>query len=191
MRTARPFLALLLLSGTAAAERVPVYVTLMGEPVLGARGERHPFYRWFAQADANRDGSLDMVEMQKDAARFFATLDVDHDGRIGPDEIARYETDVAPPAVRAAGGLVGFSGKALSSTSRAREAPVTGTRLADGLDTPEANLGEVPEPVTATDINFNGSVSASEFSSAASRRFSAHDSNRDGRLEAKELTSDK
>jgi hypothetical protein len=191
MRAACPLLALIMLSGTSAAQRVPVYLTLMGEPVLGARGERQPFYRWFAEADANRDGSMDMVEMQKDAARFFATLDVDHDGRIGPDEITRYETEVAPPAVRAAGGLVGVSVQALSPTSRNSEPPITGTRLANQLDGPGANLGEVPEPVTAADTNLNGSVSAGEFNSAASRRFFGHDTNHDGRLDPKELMSDK
>jgi hypothetical protein len=189
MRRALPLLALISASGTSA-QRVPVYLTLMGEPVLGAQGERHPFRGWFAQDDANRDGSIDLIELQKDAARFFATLDVDRDGRIGPDEISRYETEVAPPALRAAGGLTGVSSQRLSRTSRDREPPVTGSRLPDELDSTGPSFGDVPEPVTAADTNLNGSVSASEFNSAASRRFFAHDLNGNGRLEPKELMSD-
>jgi Ca2+-binding EF-hand superfamily protein len=34
--------------------------------------------------------------MQADSERFFGLLDVNHDGEIDPDEITRYEVDVAP-----------------------------------------------------------------------------------------------
>lgn len=192
MRRTLPFLAVVLLSEPSAAQSVPVYLTMMGEPILGVRGERNPFYSWFAQADTNHDGSIDPAEMQRDSDRFFATLDVDRDGKIGPDEITRYETEVAPPAVRAAGGMIGIPTDAMSPTSSDSEPPLTGTRLPDDLGAGSAvNLGEVPEPVTMADTNLNGSVSAAEFNSAASRRFFAYDTNHDGRLEPQELMSGK
>ena len=189
MRRVLPFLALVSLSEMSAAQRVPIYLTVMGEPIPGVRGERHPFYRWFGQADTNRDGSIDGAEMLQDSQRFFATLDVNGDGMIGPDEITRYETEIAPPAVRAAGGMVGVATKAVSRTSSDREPPLTGTRLPDNFDRPSVNLSEVPQPVTMADTNLSGSVSAAEFNSAASRRFVARDANHNGRLEAQELMS--
>src|SRR4029453_267892 len=156
MRTALPLLAVVLLSEPSAAQRVPIYLTLMGEPIPGVRGERNPFHSWFAQADTNHDGSIDPAEMQRDADRFFATLDLDRDGKIGPDEITRYETEIAPPAGRAAGGVTGIPIDAMSPTSTDAEPPLTGTRLPDDLDTTSAvNLGEVPEPVTMADTNLN------------------------------------
>ena len=187
MRKALPLFALIFLSEMSVAQRVPVYLTLMGEPVRGVRGEKHPFYQWFAQADMNRDGSIDAAEMLRDTQRFFAALDGDLDGTIGSDEITRYEIEIAPPEVRAAGGMAGVTTQAISRTSRNREPPLTGTRLSDNLGTPSVNLGEVPEPVTMADTNLNGSVSATEFNSAASRRFVAHDANHNGRLELQEL----
>lgn len=189
MRRALPLIALVFLSEMSVAQRVPVYLTLMGEPILGIRGEKRPFYQWFAQADTNHDGSIDAAEMLRDAQRFFGTLDVDHDGTIGPDEITRYETEIAPPAVRAAGGMVGVATQAISRTSSNREPPLTGTRLPEDFDAPSVSLSEVPQPVTMADTNLNGSVSAAEFNSAAARRFVAHDANHNGRLELQELMS--
>jgi Ca2+-binding EF-hand superfamily protein len=43
--------------------------------------------------------------MTQDAERFFASLDVNHDGEIDPDEINRYETAIAPQNRRALGLL--------------------------------------------------------------------------------------
>ena len=72
------------------------FISPMGEPFfVHGQGDK-PLADWFAQADSNRDGSLSAAEMQADADRFFALLDSDHDGEIGPDEITRYEQVIAP-----------------------------------------------------------------------------------------------
>lgn len=51
---------------------------------------------WFNQADANHDGALTAAELQQDAARFFVTLDVRRDGEIDPEDVDRYENEIAP-----------------------------------------------------------------------------------------------
>ena len=68
----------------------------MGEPFRPTSRDTSGLALWFAQADGNHDGRLTLEEMQADAGRFFALLDVGHDGEIDPDDIVRYETVVAP-----------------------------------------------------------------------------------------------
>ena len=81
-----------------------LFVSPMGEPFTGDRGG-DALASWFQQADGNRDGSLTKVEMEQDAERFFTLLDVNRDGEIDPDEITRYETQIAPPNRRSLGLL--------------------------------------------------------------------------------------
>ena len=97
-----PFLIVPLAAAAASASGVPTqhnyrhaFVSPMGEPFY-ADGSRGALEAWFNQADRNRDGVLTTEEMQADAERFFATLDADHDGEIGPDEITHYENVIAP-----------------------------------------------------------------------------------------------
>ncbi|HEX5183758.1 MAG TPA: EF-hand domain-containing protein [Allosphingosinicella sp.] len=73
-----------------------VFLSPMGEPFRSDDVNADNVGAWFAQADRNHDGAITMDEMQADAARFFETLDTDHDGEIDPTEIARYETEIAP-----------------------------------------------------------------------------------------------
>ena len=66
------------------AERVGFFVSPMGEPFrISPESDQRPFVTWFASADRNKDGKLDGMEFRADAERFFRSLDVDHDGRIG------------------------------------------------------------------------------------------------------------
>ena len=81
-----------------------IFVSPMGEPFTAERGG-NALADWFQQADRNRDGAITRVEMEQDAERFFATLDVNHDGEIDPDEITRYETQIAPSNRRSLGLL--------------------------------------------------------------------------------------
>ena len=76
----------------------------MGEPFTAER-TGDALAAWFQQADRNRDGALTRAEMEEDAERFFGTLDLNHDGEIDPDEITRYETQIAPSNRRALGLL--------------------------------------------------------------------------------------
>ena len=81
-----------------------MFVSPMGEPFTAERGG-DALASWFQQADRNRDGALTRVEMEQDAERFFGMLDVNHDGEIDPDEITRYETQIAPRNRRSLGLL--------------------------------------------------------------------------------------
>ena len=81
-----------------------LFVSPMGEPFTAERGG-DALADWFVQADRNRDGAVSKDEMEQDADRFFATLDVNHDGEIDPDEITRYETQIAPANRRSLGLL--------------------------------------------------------------------------------------
>ncbi|MEA3004578.1 MAG: hypothetical protein QOH81_3366 [Sphingomonadales bacterium] len=72
------------------------YISAMGEPFRSQEGGPPPAMAWFSNADADRDGAISLAEMEADASRFFATLDVNHDGEIDPAEITRYEEVVAP-----------------------------------------------------------------------------------------------
>ena len=81
-----------------------MFVSPMGEPFTADHGG-DALAVWFGQADHNRDGGISKDEMQQDAERFFVTLDVNHDGEIDPDEITRYETQIAPANRRSLGLL--------------------------------------------------------------------------------------
>ncbi len=82
----------------------------MGEPFRASGRDDDTLADWFRQADRNHDGQLTLEEMQADADRFFALLDVNHDGEIDPDEITRYETVVAPEIASAHFDLAAFDG---------------------------------------------------------------------------------
>ncbi|TDP48878.1 EF hand domain-containing protein [Zavarzinia compransoris] len=79
-------------------------VALSGEPLLfdvkdscsEAQG------RWFARADGNKDGFVDLGEAKADARRFFAAVDKDGNGFITPTELTDYRTKAYPPEYRAA-----------------------------------------------------------------------------------------
>lgn len=188
--------------------RAPVYISLMGEPFRGAPGGQHPAQQWLAGADANADGAIDSLEMQKDAARFFATLDLDRDGRIDPDEMRRYENEVAPAALRRAGGA-----HAIGDDRRRRPSgdsggrgpgdggPPGGGRPPAGGPPPGGpggggpggapgrgiELTGIPQPVAMADTDLNRYVTAEEFASAAMKRFSSNDRDHNGLLKADEL----
>ncbi|RYD90304.1 MAG: EF-hand domain-containing protein, partial [Sphingomonadales bacterium] len=82
--------------GSAAAQGAParagLFVSPMGEPFRG--GAAHD--QWFDGADSNHDGALTLDEMQADAARFFALLDMRGDGEIDPQDIQHYEGVLVP-----------------------------------------------------------------------------------------------
>lgn len=146
------------------------FMSPMGEPVFGRRPGEDGLVVWFEQADTNHDGVLTVDELSADADRFFALLDVDHDGEIGPEEIERYETQIAPQV-------------------RVRYAMEGGS---DGYGTAETNAGrygllQIPEPVITADTNFNRGVSLEEFRTAAASRFRILDVNHSGRLSIQQL----
>lgn len=82
-----------------------LFISPMGEPFRDAPDNAAA---WFAQADADHDGRLTLAEFRSDAMRFFASLDLDHDREIGPEEVEHYEQVIAPET--GAGGGFGDMG---------------------------------------------------------------------------------
>ena len=150
--------------------------------------------RWFHQADGDHDGVLTVRELQRDAERFFHSLDVRHDGEIDPEDITRYENEIAPEvqvtAMNQSGG--GWHGQGGSGHGRLGDHHRSGdngggsfgSRLEGGA---RYSLLNIPEPLASADADFNRGVSLSEFEHAAGQRFVLLDSKRDGKLTLPEL----
>jgi Ca2+-binding EF-hand superfamily protein len=163
----------------------------MGEPFRANSRDDDTLADWFEQADKNRDGRLTLEEMQADADRFFALLDVNHDGEIDPDEITRYENVVAPES-RAGEHFSSLLDEANPERQsgrgghrRAASGPTAG--FIRGGDDPHQGAGrygllDLPEPVVAADADFNRGVSLAEFRQAAVQRFLALDLDHKGYL---------
>jgi Ca2+-binding EF-hand superfamily protein len=174
------------------------FISPMGEPFRPRRPDEDALADWFRQADRNQDGFLTVEEMTADADRFFSTLDTDHDGEIGPEELVAYEWEIAPEI------------QVNSRLRRPRAAtvdakPVTDERRDDGkgrrrprlegydpLDrSPQGAaryaLINMPEPVAAADADFNRGISSAEFRDAAVTRFQLLDKGRTGKLTVPQL----
>jgi hypothetical protein len=172
-----------------------MFISPMGEPFRDHSGDA--LADWFNGADANHDGRLTLLEMQKDAERFFALLDVNHDGEIDPDEITRYETVVAPEISSGRH----FDMAAFDASQSRENAGQSGGRGHGGgghhggsgrhrgggsgsINQGAARFGllDLPEPVVAADSDFNRGVSPNEFKEAAGQRFLALDLDHHGYL---------
>jgi hypothetical protein len=180
------------------------FISPMGEPFRAHTPTDDTLADWFRKADRNGDGLLTADEMQADAERFFAKLDTDHDGEIGPDEISAYEYQVAPEI------------QAMSRTRRPPGQPAPVTTDSDDNDSAgdrtssrhrrhgeevDASLGlagalqgaarysllNMPEPVAAADTDFNRSITLDEFRQAAIARFDLLDSAHRGSLTLTDL----
>ena len=169
----------LLLLAVAAPSATPTpaerpgrpFMSPMGEPVFGRVHDEDGLVAWFADADTNHDNMLTSEEMEANAERFFERLDVDRDGEIGPEEIERYETQIAP-LVRVRYDMDSASdGAAVSAEAIAGR----------------YGLLQIPEPVMAADSNFNRGISPQEFRQAAITRFQLLDASHSGRLTLSQL----
>lgn len=182
--------ATLLAGGAAAAQppaggppppagpQVIVFISPMGEPFRRSQGPGEPIERWFAGADTDSDGALSVTEFQADAARFYALLDVNHDNEIAPDEIIRYETEIAPE-VQSGIRNVTFG----RNNRRPRQRPGDGP-----FGMGSQALLAIPQPVISADADLNRGVSPNEFRHTAGQRFLLIDRNHDGRITRDELS---
>jgi Ca2+-binding EF-hand superfamily protein len=188
-----------------------LFISPMGEPFRPHGREDDSLADWFRQADTDHDGYLTLDEMIKDAERFFAVLDVNHDGEIDPDEIARYEEVVAPEirtgpnyALELAagadegerGGRGGYGSRRGGGGGHRGGEGGSGTRYkarggAEDMHQGAGRYGllDLPEPVVSADSDFNRGVSLNEFRQAAIQRFVALDLDHHGRLSLAELES--
>jgi hypothetical protein len=186
-------------SPAPAARHRGMFISPMGEPFRTSGHDDDTLSDWFRQADRNHDGRLTLEEMQQDADRFFTLLDVNHDGEIDPDEIAHYETVVAPEIsggphlelASAEGGGATEGGGRGGGGEHHRRGGGGGHR--DGSvrnnnggesDRGAARFGllDLPEPVASADTDFNRGVSLAEFREAAGQRFLALDLDHHGYL---------
>ena len=177
--------------------RVNVFISPMGEPFRGGASDPYPLDRWFTRADTNHDGALEWDEFKADADSFFRRLDTNHDGVLDGAEVSAYEQDVAPEILPRVSRLTAKDIAPLPSidpeTNREREerqdavGPVTRPRA--GLLAGAAVFGVTsePEPVAASDTDFDGKVSLVEWDQSARRRFNLLDLNQDGRIDRAEL----
>jgi Ca2+-binding EF-hand superfamily protein len=202
-------LPFLFLAALAPAEPIMVtghqwapFISPMGEPFRARTATDDTLADWFNQADRNHDGVLTPAEMQADAERFFATLDSDHDGEIGPDEIAAYEYDIAPD-VQVMSRTKRVPGQAATPVVRPVDTDLDASRRDRRAHRDEdyASLGlggalqgaarysllNIPEPVAAADADFNRAITLDEFRQAALERFALLDTARQARLTLSQL----
>ncbi len=95
--------------GAPAGPRL--FISPAGEPFRPNGSGLDPMRVWFDQADANHDGGIDRPEFSADHQRFFATLDLDHDGVLRGPEIRNYEENIAPEIATQPGGGRGPGGR--------------------------------------------------------------------------------
>ena len=191
-----------------------VFLSPMGEPFRAEDPAADNVATWFNGADTDRDGALTLSEIEADAARFFATLDTSRDGELGPEEVSRYEMEIAPEVqlgrqmgagMGARGGFGGFGGERRGGGGwgghrrggggggEGRGGGEGGWHRGGGeFDAGLEGAGRfsflnIPEPVISADADLNRGVSRAEFVKAAGQRFLMLDTNKDGRLTRAEL----
>jgi hypothetical protein len=186
-----------------------VFIAPMGQPFRAKIGAPYPVVDWFKQADKDGDGKLDHAEFMADADAFFDVLDINHDGALSSYEVALYEHKTAPeilgfnisvgdlrgtraipggqlwlaqynnPYAPNNGQPTGSQGGVLT-----QETPNNPTASTEVLPEGAApfSLLEVPEPLAAADVDFDGVITKANFLKVADRRFTKLDHNDDGFL---------
>jgi Ca2+-binding EF-hand superfamily protein len=206
-----PFAAFILTMLAAAAQpgERPIVVTgnpwapfisPMGEPFRPHSSTDDTLADWFRQADRNHDGVLTLDEIEADADRFFTRLDTSHDGQIDPDELVKYEWEVAPDIQLASRQRRAQGEKAAPDRARRPQAGDDDTSDEAGRrrgsrplidDGPQGaarySLLNIPEPVAAADADFDRAITRAEFRQAAIDRFQLLDSGRRGGLTLPQL----
>lgn len=142
-----------------------VFVSPVGQPFRGPVDEPAPVARWFAEADANRDGRIDAGEMRADADRWFAKVDTDRNGEIAPAEMAVYENATVREV-----SIYDRTGMDRARADKARKArkpvpygtPVGAARFA---------LLNIPHPLASADADDDRGITRPELEAVAARAF--------------------
>jgi hypothetical protein len=187
--------------GPPRQPRRSLFISPAGEPFRAEPGAPYPVAVWFAGADADHDGALTRDEFVTDALRFFDRIDGDHNGVIDGFEVSTYETQVAPeilqgfqgggegPGLRGRGGPRGQGGPGGGRRGgggggkRGGGGPMGG--MLQGA-APYSLLAE-PQPVMASDGDFDRRITRAEATKAAKARFALLDTDGDGRLRLADL----
>ncbi len=156
------------------------FISPMGQP-FHSKDDVSGAELWFRATDGDGNGALSLEEFQANSVAFFAMLDTDKDGDIGPIEIERYE-EVIAPEVKARSTWGDPSKVKVDSDGKVTDAPYP-ERIGAG----RYSYIPLPEPVVYADTNFDRGVSRSEFAQAAAKRFKMLDFNGDGRITRDDL----
>lgn len=165
-----------------------LFISPAGEPFRAPPGAPYPVKAWFDGADANHDGALGREEFVADSLRFFAVVDTDKNGVIDGFEVSNYETRIAPEII---GGMApgsmrrGPMGQGPSGDDDAPRRRPQGTNVLQGASL--YGLIAEPEPVMASDGDFDRRITKDEATRAAKTRFALLDTNKDGVLKLEEL----
>ncbi len=160
------------------------FISPMGEPFRAHSPSDNTLANWFRQTDRNHDGALTLDEMKADADRFFTILDSSGDGSIDPDELVYYEWEVAPDVqlgskTRLPPGAV----RPLLESTAKRDRRTRDYRLEEPVQgAGRYALLDIPQPVASADRNFDRSITAAEFRTAAIYRFQLLDGAGSGKL---------
>jgi hypothetical protein len=175
------------------AERGPsgpqLFISPAGEPFRAPAGAAYPVAAWFAGADADHDGALTRDEFVADSLRFFAVVDADHNGVVDGFEVSAYENHIAPEIVGgAAPGSMRRGPRGLGQDGEDDAAPRPRQQTTNMLQGAAlfGLIGE-PEPVMASDGNFDRRITKDEAIKAAKTRFALLDTDKNGRLTLEEL----
>jgi len=175
--------------------RMQTFIAPSGEPFRRPGDEPYPVAAWFAAADKNGDGKLDLAEFTADFMRFFDQLDLDHDGAIDGTERAHYENEIAPETLGSSWSLsarrdeeaedVDFgSGDDQGASTLKKAKPRYGS---NPVGAARFDLLGLPEPVAAMDIQVRGRISRSVAQEVARQRFAALDEQHLGYLSLETL----
>ena len=184
-----------------------VFASPFGEPFIAEMTEPYPVVAWFQGADTDQDGRVTFDEFTADGLRWFAIVDQNADGVIGPEEGRAYEETISrlfaritlpgspearggrpPRAGRRAGGRLslGGSGQEMPANDPVIRNP---RRTYQQAATPLAMAGllNVPQPVKTADTNTDQRITQAEWAAVTQRWFMLLDVNRDGALTLAEL----
>ncbi|WP_454760451.1 hypothetical protein [Caulobacter segnis] len=165
-----------------------LFISPAGEPFRAPPGAPYPVKAWFDGADANHDSTISRDEFVADALRFFAVVDVDKNGVIDGFEVSNYETRIAPEII---GGMApgsmrrGPMGQGPDGDDDAPRRRPQGTNVLQGASI--YGLIAEPEPVMASDGDFDRRITKDEATRAAKTRFALLDTDKDGVLKLEEL----
>ena len=168
------------------------FISPMGEPFRAKSHSDDTMARWFHQADRDEDGALSAAELDEDAMRFFRILDSDQDGAILPQELTRYEWEIAPE-IQVNSRWRPERGEPLAKWYKGRTRD-DGYKPNGLQGAARYALLNIPQPVAAADTNFDRVITLQEFRQAAAYRFGLLDRRAAFRLtliDLRELLPDK